>query len=223
MALVIPGVEFADNANQRTPCVLVLDTSASMGGAPINQLNEGLQIFAQQLKADSLAALRVQVAVISVGGHEDVQLVQPWTDAVDFDAPHLVASGLTPLGAGMARALDEIELQKQLYDANGISSTRPWVIVISDGCPTDNGWESIAANCRDAELNKKAIIFPIGTEGADFDALGQFSTKGPKKLKGLSFNELFVWLSRSMSTVSASVPGQKVQLPAISEWAEVDV
>lgn len=38
----IPYVEFADNANERTPCVLVLDCSGSMRGEPIKQLNAGL-------------------------------------------------------------------------------------------------------------------------------------------------------------------------------------
>ena len=37
----IPYVEFADNANERTPCVLVLDCSGSMRGEPIKQLNAG--------------------------------------------------------------------------------------------------------------------------------------------------------------------------------------
>ena len=39
---LIPYVEFADNANERTPCVLVLDCSGSMRGEPIKQLNAGL-------------------------------------------------------------------------------------------------------------------------------------------------------------------------------------
>src|SRR5690606_41002597 len=30
----IPGVEFVDNTNQRTPCVLLLDISGSMTGEP---------------------------------------------------------------------------------------------------------------------------------------------------------------------------------------------
>ncbi|WP_428244209.1 vWA domain-containing protein [Gynuella sp.] len=223
MTNAIPGVEFIDNANQRTPCVLVLDTSSSMSGEPIKQLNTGLKVFEEQLKSDPVAALRVQVLVIAVGGHEDVTILQPWTDAVDFSAPTLQANGLTPLGKGMAKAMDEIDAQKALYDSNGISSTRPWIIMISDGCPNDYGWEEIAAQCRDAEHQKKTVIFPIGTEGADFEALGQFSNKTPKKLKGLQFTELFIWLSRSMATVSASVPGEKVALPDTNSWSEIEV
>ncbi|MCE0556309.1 VWA domain-containing protein [Motilimonas sp. E26] len=220
---IIPGVEFIDNANQRTPCVLVLDASGSMTGEPLRQLNLGLKVFEEQLKNDLVAAMRVQVLVIAVGGLDDVEVLQPWVDAADFNAPTIEPGGLTPLGAGMERALTEVQQQKSVYDANGISSTRPWVILLSDGCPTDLDWDQSASRCREAEADKKVVIFPIGTEGADFEALGQFSNKSAKKLKGLNFTELFVWLSRSMATVSASVPGQKVKLPSADEWAEVDI
>lgn len=219
----IPGVEFIDNTNQRTPCVLVLDASGSMAGEPMAQLNAGLEIFAQELKNDAMAAMRVQVLVIAVGGFEDVQILQPWTDAVDFKPSVIQANGMTPLGKGMDLALDEVRNQKAVYDANGISSTRPWVIMISDGCPNDFGWEQAAQRCRQEESDKRVVVFPIGTEGADFAALGQFSNKTPKKLKGLQFRELFIWLSRSMSTVSASVPGERISLPATDSWAEVEI
>lgn len=219
----IPGVEFVDNTNQRTPCILVLDASGSMAGEPIAQLNAGLEIFADELKNDAMASMRVQVLVLSVGGHEDVDILQPWTDAVDFVAPVLQPGGMTPLGKGMDVALDEVRNQKAVYDANGISSTRPWIIMISDGCPNDFGWEDAAERCRQEEADKRVVIFPIGTEGADFQALGQFSNKTPKKLKGLQFRELFIWLSRSMSTVSSSVPGERVSLPSTDSWAEIEI
>ena len=47
---MIPYVEFADNANERTPCVLVLDCSGSMRGEPIKQLNAGLKALEKELK-----------------------------------------------------------------------------------------------------------------------------------------------------------------------------
>lgn len=219
---MIPDVQFSDNTNQRTPCILVLDGSSSMAGAPIDQLNEGLKTFESQLKSDSLTALRVQVMVIRIGGHEEAQVLCDWCDAIDFSAPLIEANGTTPLGAGMQLALDKIEAQKRLYDTNGISSTRPWIMIISDGAPNDYGWEDVAQRCCEAELNKKVAVYPIGTESADFDSLALFSNKTPKKLQGLNFNELFVWLSRSMTVVSSSSPGEKVQLPAAG-WMSAEV
>ena len=36
------AAEFAENPEPRVPCVLLLDTSGSMTGKPIAELNEGL-------------------------------------------------------------------------------------------------------------------------------------------------------------------------------------
>lgn len=47
---LIPDVALVDNSEQRTPLVLVLDRSGSMAGAPIDQLNQGLQLLEQELK-----------------------------------------------------------------------------------------------------------------------------------------------------------------------------
>lgn len=60
--------EFADNPEPRCPVVLLLDTSGSMQGKPIQELNEGLRAFSDALKIDRLASLRVEVAVVAFGG-----------------------------------------------------------------------------------------------------------------------------------------------------------
>jgi hypothetical protein len=49
--------DFADNPEPRCPCLLLLDVSGSMRGSPINQLNEGLAQFRDELFADSLARI----------------------------------------------------------------------------------------------------------------------------------------------------------------------
>ena len=56
-------VEFSENPDPRCACVLLLDTSGSMSGGPIQALNEGLKIFSETLVKDSLAARRVEVAL----------------------------------------------------------------------------------------------------------------------------------------------------------------
>ena len=215
---MIPDVHFSDNASQRTPCVLVLDGSGSMEGDPVNQLNAGLHTFEAQLKGNPLTALRVQVLVIVAGGASEATVVADWCDAIDFDPPTIRADGGTPLGAAMTLALHKVEAQKAAYDAYGISSTRPWILLISDGEPNDPGWELAAERCRRAELDKRVVVFPIGTRDADLEALGRFSVNDAKQLAGLDFSELFVWLSRSMTAVSQAAPGAAVQLPTTS-WA----
>ena len=57
------SVEFAENPEPRCACILLLDTSGSMNGPPIQQFNLGLRSFKDELLSDSLAAKRVEIAV----------------------------------------------------------------------------------------------------------------------------------------------------------------
>ena len=119
---MIPYVEFADNANERTPCVLVLDCSGSMRGEPIKQLNAGLKALERELKEDIDASSRVQLLIIKAFGKDEAVVSSDWTDAMNFTAPEMEAGGLTPLGKAMEKALQKIEEQKCLYDSCGITS-----------------------------------------------------------------------------------------------------
>lgn len=218
--VTIPHVEFADNVNERTPCVLVLDCSGSMRGEPINQLNVGLAALEKELKEDIDASSRVQILIIKAFGEDETEVSADWIDAMNFSAPVMEASGLTPLGKAMELALKKIEDQKCLYDSWGITSKRPWIFLISDGEPTDYGWEKSAKICRYAQKNKKVVIHAIGTQGANLDKLAQFSLMPPKRLTGLKFTEFFLWLSRSVSCISKAAPNAENYLDDIKDWNE---
>ena len=217
---LIPYVEFADNANERTPCVLVLDCSGSMRGEPIKQLNAGLKALEQELKDDIDASSRVQLLIIKAFGKDEAVISSDWVDAMNFEAPTMEASGLTPLGKAMELALQKIEEQKCLYDSWGITSKRPWIFLISDGEPTDYDWEIVAKNCIAAQNNKKVVIHAVGTQGANLEKLAKFSTIAPKRLTGLKFTEFFLWLSRSVSCVSRAAPNAPDLIEDTGEWDE---
>ncbi len=216
------------NPNQRTPCVLVLDASDSMtirtssGKSRIEELNSGLKVFEQQLKDDDDARSRVQVAIVCVGGPAGgADTMLEWTDASDFQAFDLHPGGQTPLGSGLMIALDIVEQQKRAYKAKGISYTRPWMMVITDGEPTDDSavWQRAAASCRSAEQAKKCEIYPIGVGGANLGKLQEISAKPPLLLDEVKFNKLFQWLSTSLSAVSRSSEGEAVTL-APPDWIQ---
>src|SRR5438046_7942748 len=83
--LFLAGLEFADNPEPRCPCVLLLDTSRSMAGPRIEALNEGLQVFRQELLKDLLARQRVEIAIVTFGGTpEEVRVVQNFVTVDHF-------------------------------------------------------------------------------------------------------------------------------------------
>src|SRR5258705_11887163 len=95
--------EFTDNPEPRCACLLLIDTSGSMGGAPIRELNAALQSFKEELSHDSLAMKRVEIAVVTFGPVEfqsDFQTVDMW------HPPQLTASGDTQMGAAILQCLE---------------------------------------------------------------------------------------------------------------------
>ncbi len=201
--------DFATNPEPRCPCVLLLDTSRSMAGERIRSLNEGLQVYKNELAADSLASQRVEVAVVTFGGQ--VETVCPFTTANFFEPPALKVKGDTPMGAAINHAIDLVTERKQMYRDHGVPFFRPWIFLITDGGPTD-AWSEAATRVRRGEDARHFAFFAVGVQDAKFDVLAKIATRHPLHLQGLRFSDLFVWLSQSQRSVSQSRPGEEDQV-----------
>lgn len=208
---------FQENPEPRCPCVLLLDTSSSMAGRPISELNSGLIAFKEALQKDELAMLRVEISIISFG---PVRIIQDFITANMFEPPVLEASGLTPMGEAINLALHNINERKKLYVKYGLSYYRPWIFLITDGEPNDE-WQSAARRIKEGEEARKVSFFPVGVENADMNILSQISVRQPLKLNGLDFRGMFEWLSNSLSGVAHSNPGDNVPLQIPMGWTDV--
>ena len=226
VASELEKIEFAENPEPRCPCVLLLDTSGSMDGEPIQALNEGVRTFKEALMEDSIAARRVEVAIITFG--DSVEVVQDFVTAEQFEPPVLSASGLTPMGKAMDKALDMIEARKETYKRNSISYFRPWIFMITDGEPQPASelepFRKAAQRMKEADEGKHVLFFAVGVEGANIELLRKATVEGrpPVSLRGLNFKEMFRWLSRSTQAVSRSRVGEQVALPPMEGWAKIE-
>jgi len=208
------AIEFAENPEPGCPCVLLLDTSASMQGTSIEALNEGLYTLRDSLGDDPLASRRVEVAIVTFDSA--VKVEQDFVTADQFQPPTLTAQRLTHMGSGIHKTLDMIQARKAQYRVHGIAFYRPWVFLLTDGEPqgeADRVVAQAAQRIRDDEANKRVVFFAVGVENANMARLGEIVVRTPLKLKGLNFAEMFLWLSSSMSKISQSKVDDIVALP----------
>ena len=208
------AVEFVENPEPRCPCVLLLDTSSSMSGEPIDALNDGLQTFKNDLTKDLLASKRIEVAVVTFD--DEVRVIQDFAIGEQFEPPTLTAQGLTFMGAGIKKALDMVQARKKQYKDNGVDYYRPWIFMITDGEPQGE-LESVVREAglsiKDEEAGRHVVFYAVGVEGANMELLGELAVRAPVKLRGLNFTEMFTWLSKSMKEISHSRMDEQIALP----------
>lgn len=216
---VLRQEDLIENPTARIPVCLALDVSGSMSGDPIRELNEGVRLFFDAIRADDVAQYAAEICIVTFG--------TAVTKKLDFmsierqDVPALQASGATPMGEGVKLALDLLEARKGDYKRAGVDYYQPWLVIMTDGEPTDD-ISAEATRIRSLVIEKKLTVFPIAIgEGANLSTLSVLSpTRPPLRLKGLNFREFFLWLSQSVSRVSQSTPGESVELDvaAIQAW-----
>ena len=220
--LTIREQELVDNPTPRVPICLVLDTSGSMEGAPIDELNVGVKTFFDAILSDEVAQWSAEVSIVTFG--DTAKQILNFTSIQNQQLHTLDAIGETPMGKAVNLALDLLDRRKEEYKNLGVDYYQPWMVIMTDGQPTDD-IESAVHRTRELIEKKKLTIFPIGIgKDADMSVLESFSpTRKPQRLKGLNFKGFFEWLSQSVSKVSQSTPGEKVQLDqnGMKGWAEL--
>jgi len=209
--------DLIENPTARCACALVLDTSGSMSGTPISELNAGVAQLINELRGDDFASYAVEVGIFTFGGNVCEAL--PFTPAYQIsDCAPLMATGGTPMGEAVELAIERLALRKAEYKKAGVSYYQPWLVLMSDGAPTDE-WQASARRLRKMAEERKVAVLAVGIgEGAALEILGQFSTRPAKSLAGMKFREFFQWLSQSMERVSQSTPGTGVPLAATDSW-----
>lgn len=205
------------------PVYLLLDTSGSMMGAPIESVRQGLEQFQREVCSDQFARDVVKIGIITFAS--EAQLVTGGLVPISaFHAPMLVASGVTRLDLAFNVLLESMERDVVRSVKGGQKGDwKPAVFVLTDGRPTDeNGYvtDRLWRPARDAVVNrpkgqiKPSVIVAVGCgPDVDDDTLKAIST-GTAFRMGTSeaaFVALFQYLSQSLT--SSVQPGGNVDDP----------
>lgn len=167
---------FTTQSAKPLPVVLLLDVSASMSGAKIDNLNKAVQdmlgTFAQEEKMET----EILVSAITFGS--DVELHLPYTKASQVEWQALQADGMTPMGTALKMAKAMIE-DKETTPSRAY---RPTIVLVSDGQPNDR-WENplqdFISEGRSSKCDRMAMA--IGSD-ADETVLKRFIAGTPNEL-----------------------------------------
>lgn len=217
--------DLVDNPTPRIPIAMVLDTSASMAGAPIKELNKGVNLFIEEIRRDEYTRYSAEICIVTFGG--SVEIIQDFATVDYVSYPVFKASGETPMGTAVLKTLELLERRKTLYKELGIDYYQPWIVLMTDGRPTDDITKAVR-KVQELISQRRLVVFPIAIGPyADIDSLSLFTIPDipppPLKLKGLKFKEFFIWLSKSVAQVSRSTPGMRyeISLDDVEDWSEL--
>lgn len=178
--------------------VLLVDTSGSMQGGAIEELNRGLEEFGKALKDDQLAYGRAEVCIISFNSSVSVEV--GFRPAANYEAPIMKAGGLTCLNEAIEVGLDAIESRKAEYKVQGVSYYRPWLFVLTDGVATDTERENATKErLRTAIEKKKVMYMPIGIGNVDVAKLQEYypdEVQEKRVLEWTDFRKVLPWVVR---------------------------
>ncbi|PXX42490.1 vWA domain-containing protein [Undibacterium pigrum] len=199
---------------RKLPVYLLLDSSGSMHGEPIEAVRNGLQTLVAALRQDPHALESAYLSVITFS--DAAQQVVPLTELGQFQIPSITASGTTSMGAALSLLVECISREVAVTSAEVKGDWKPIVFLMTDGEATDDMTNSIA------ELKKAKVgtfIACAAGPNANTTHLSQI-TDSVVKLDTADSNTIkafFKWVSASIATTSQKVDLQKKETTGLSD------
>lgn len=191
---------------RRLPVYLLLDTSGSMSGEPIEAVKNGVQALVSGLRQDPQALETAYLSVITFDS--SAKQVVPLTELPQFQVPSISASGTTALGDALSLLADRIEAEVARTTAEIKGDWKPMIFLLTDGAPTDD-WRRGLDKLRKI---KTGNFIACAVDNADEAVLKQI-TESVVKLSASDSNSMkafFKWVTASITLSSQKVDaGQK--------------
>jgi uncharacterized protein YegL len=148
--------------------------------------------------------------------------VQDFVSLAEMKPVTLSATGCTAMGAGINLAIDKVKERSHLYDSLGTPRYQPWIVMITDGAPTDDISAARQRVIDEENRGSKGRLkfWALGVPGYSPEVITSL-TKRCMALADTNFEGFFNWLSDSISIVSASRVDENPQLGPLPENARI--
>lgn len=199
---------------RRLPVYLLLDTSGSMFGEPIESVKNGVQVLVSTLRQDPYA---LETAFLSIISFDDkAKQLMPLTELSMFQMPAIASSGTTALGDALkllATIVDQ-EVTKTTPEQKG--DWKPLVFIMTDGAPTDD-WQAGLSEFKKRKLGM--VVACAAGQSADVSILKQITDTVVQldTADSATIKAFFKWVSASISFNSQKIDSGGGEVSGLSE------
>ena len=199
---------------RKLPVYLLLDTSGSMTGEPIEAVKNGVQIMVSSLRQNPQAIETAFLSVITFDSHA-TQII-PLTDLSNFQMAEIKASGTTSLGAALKLVSTCIDNEVAKTTAETKGDWKPLVFIMTDGIHTDD-WQS-GLNEFKSRKTQVTVACAAGG-GADTNILKQITENvvSLDTADSQSIGKFFAWVTASIGVSSTKVEDSGKEVTGLNE------
>jgi len=187
---------------RRLPVYLVLDTSGSMNGEPIEAVKNGVQVLVSTLRQDPYALETAYLSVITFDS--SAKQVVPLTELGSFQQPSFQATGVTALGDALKLLAQKIESEVAKTTPEQKGDWKPLVFLMTDGMPTDNWQQGLDALRK---VKTGMVVACAAGPSVDTSILKQITEVVVQldTADSATIKAFFKWVSASVSSGSQKV------------------
>lgn len=201
-------------SGRRLPVYLLLDTSGSMNGEPIESVRVGLESLLSSLRQNPYALESVHLCIVTFD--LDVKVVMPLTHLAEVRLPEIrcPASGATMIGAGLEKILELVKADSRPSAPDAKGDWRPLLFVMTDGKPSDTAaWQDAAPRIRSAGF--ASVIACAAGIKADPQSLRILTDTvvSLDTMDSSTFASFFTWVSAAVTSGSTSAGSAAPALP----------